>query len=92
MKILSKIDFFLRNGVQKIITVYQNLLSPDHSFWGREVNPYGFCRYYPTCSSYAKIVLDLHTTPKALLLILRRFFRCHPFAKGGFDYVQKNKR
>lgn len=44
------------------------------------------CRYYPSCSEYALWVLRYHTLSFSLLLIVYRILRCHPFARGGFDY------
>ncbi|MGI6405871.1 MAG: membrane protein insertion efficiency factor YidD [Syntrophaceticus sp.] len=45
------------------------------------------CRFYPTCSEYAVEALQKHGTVYALLLILYRLIRCHPFCKGGHDPV-----
>jgi len=45
------------------------------------------CRFYPSCSEYAKeavVKLPLH---KAFLKIIWRLLRCHPFSKGGEDPV-----
>ena len=45
------------------------------------------CRYSPTCSAYALEALEKYGACKGGWLTLRRFFRCHPFRKGGYDPV-----
>jgi putative membrane protein insertion efficiency factor len=63
--------------------VYQHTLSPDHS-WVRHRYPGGYCRFAPTCSSYA-----VHALRKdgvvALPAIVWRVARCHPWNAGGID-------
>lgn len=43
------------------------------------------CRFAPSCSDYAKAALEVRGLGEALLLILTRVARCHPFHPGGFD-------
>jgi uncharacterized protein len=45
------------------------------------------CLYLPTCSEYAYVALVRFGVLKGSWLALRRFARCHPFAKGGVDPV-----
>jgi len=45
------------------------------------------CRFFPTCSIYALEALEKYGAFKGTLLFLRRFFKCHPFHKGGYDPV-----
>lgn len=52
------------------------------------------CRYYPTCSEYAKTSLINFNLLKATMLILKRLAKCHPYIKA--DYydplpIDKNK-
>jgi len=48
---------------------------------------FGSCRYYPTCSNYAKIQFEHNSFFKALTLSILRILRCNKFFRGGFDYV-----
>lgn len=57
--------------------------------WRSVISPlYGdVCKFYPSCSSYGLTALETHGAIKGSLLTVRRILRCHPWAKGGFDYV-----
>ncbi len=48
------------------------------------------CRYYPTCSSYTIEAIKVHGSFKGTLMGTMRILRCHPFVKGGIDYVPIN--
>ncbi len=47
----------------------------------------GQCRFQPSCSEYALQALDVHSPLHALILIIKRLGRCHPFHQGGCDPV-----
>jgi len=49
------------------------------------------CRYFPTCSEYAKEAIDKFGVMKGSVLAARRILRCHPFAAGGIDSVVEEK-
>jgi putative membrane protein insertion efficiency factor len=58
------------------ITIYQKTLSVA-------LGPR--CRFYPSCSQYAKECLETYPLPSALARISGRLLRCHPFHPGGVD-------
>ncbi|BDU51498.1 putative membrane protein insertion efficiency factor [Haliovirga abyssi] len=64
------------------IFIYQKLISP--------LKP-KTCRFYPTCSSYAKEAITIHGSLKGSLLSVKRISKCHPFNPGGYDPVPKKE-
>jgi putative membrane protein insertion efficiency factor len=48
------------------------------------------CRFYPTCSAYAKEAIMLHGAFRGTLLAFLRIMRCNPFNAGGIDKVPGN--
>lgn len=67
-----------------VISLYQKLLSPDHG-WMSPLFPYGYCRYYPTCSSYMKDAVRRYGAGKGVARGVLRLARCHPWHTGGID-------
>ena len=47
------------------------------------------CKFYPTCSNYAKEAIEVHGSFKGIFLIIKRILKCNPFSKGGIDLVPK---
>ena len=45
------------------------------------------CRFVPTCSQYALEAIEKYGAVRGGWLALKRFLRCHPFHKGGYDPV-----
>ena len=58
-------------------------------FYQRAISPLfpPRCRYIPTCSEYAVEAVEKYGALKGCWLALKRFLRCHPFHKGGYDPV-----
>ena len=61
-----------------MIRTYQLTLSP---FIG------GQCRFYPTCSHYAREAIETHGLLRGGWLSVKRIGRCHPRHPGGVDEV-----
>jgi putative membrane protein insertion efficiency factor len=62
-----------------LIEIYQKIISPLFP---------PSCRFYPTCSQYAKESLMKHGFLKGAYYSLRRLLKCHPFHPGGYDPVK----
>jgi len=45
------------------------------------------CRFYPSCSDYAREAIQYHGAARGTYLAVRRVCRCHPFSAGGIDLV-----
>jgi putative membrane protein insertion efficiency factor len=45
------------------------------------------CRFYPSCSDYAREAIQYHGAARGTYLAARRLCRCHPFSAGGVDLV-----
>lgn len=61
-----------------LLTVYRRFVSPL-------LGPR--CRFYPSCSAYALEAVQLHGAVRGSWLAARRLSRCHPFHRGGLDFV-----
>lgn len=60
-----------------LLKFYQKILSP--------VLP-GSCRYYPTCSEYARWLYINTNFFYATFLVILRLLRCNQIFKGGVDF------
>jgi putative membrane protein insertion efficiency factor len=70
-----------------IIRVYQRFVSPMIT---AALGPR--CRFYPSCSCYARDALRIHGALRGSGLAAWRVLRCHPFHPGGFDPVPDTAR
>lgn len=68
----------IRSALLALIRAYQYLVSP----WVG-----GGCRYWPTCSEYAREAIELHGAAKGGWMMVTRLARCHPYGRGGVDPV-----
>ncbi|MBQ8975076.1 MAG: membrane protein insertion efficiency factor YidD [Oscillospiraceae bacterium] len=59
-------------------------------FYRRHISPARppCCRFTPTCSVYAIQALEKYGALKGSWMALKRFVRCNPFCKGGYDPVK----
>jgi putative membrane protein insertion efficiency factor len=62
----------------RFIGLYQKLISP----WLPSS-----CRFYPSCSEYAKQAIQKHGFLRGSWLAMKRISRCHPMNPGGIDPV-----
>lgn len=84
VKTLSKI-FALPLVV--LVWVYQKTLSFDHGPL-KIFFPYGYCKFYPSCSSYAFLILKKDGII-GLPRIIKRVANCTPNSLGGVDLPYK---
>jgi putative membrane protein insertion efficiency factor len=75
---LAKIPSRLAIG---LIQLYRWTLSP---YLGR------YCRFEPTCSSYAQEAYRTHGFWRGSALTAHRICRCHPLGGHGFDPVPRS--
>ena len=61
-----------------LIDLYRYLISPLFP---------ATCRFYPSCSVYARQAISLYGVWRGGFLTLIRIAKCHPFHPGGFDPV-----
>lgn len=51
----------------------------------------GQCRFYPSCSQYAREAIKVHGAWRGSALATWRILRCGPFSGGGFDPVRPRR-
>lgn len=61
------------------IDFYRHLISP--------LKPQT-CRFYPSCSCYAREALSRYGVLEGFWLTVKRLARCHPWHPGGYDPVK----
>ena len=70
----------IRTALLALLRAYRYVLSP----WLG-----GSCRYWPTCSEYAREAIEMHGAARGALLAVGRLGRCHPYGRGGVDPVPR---
>jgi uncharacterized protein len=84
MRVLNGLSKFLAWPLIAAVLTYQKTLSPDHS-WVKAFYPWGYCKFHPTCSQYAVIVLK-NQGVAGIPKILKRVASCNPWSLGGVDW------
>ena len=69
----------MKKVLLKMISFYQKFISP--------LKGKNCCRFYPTCSEYARQAITKYGAVKGAYLAFKRILKCHPFSKGGYDPV-----
>lgn len=69
----------MKKVLLKLIYLYQLMPISSHSK----------CKYYPTCSNYAKEAIEVYGSVKGSYLAIKRILKCNPFSKGGVDLVPR---
>lgn len=65
-----------------LIRFYQLALSP---FLGP------CCRFYPSCSEYAREAIEAHGVCFGVWLAFKRIIKCGPWNHGGYDPIPEKK-
>jgi putative membrane protein insertion efficiency factor len=68
----------VRHVLAGMIGLYQKTVSP---LLGER------CRFYPSCSQYAKGAVLKHGSLRGVYLAAHRIVRCNPWNPGGVDLV-----
>ena len=71
----------MRHVLKILIRGYQLAISP---LFGPR------CRFYPSCSHYAREAIETHGAVRGTWLSVKRICRCHPLNDGGFDPVPRH--
>ena len=75
---MDKVIGFPKFCLIKAIAIYQYVASP----WVGQS-----CRFYPSCSQYAKTAIKQYGAIRGSYLMVLRLLKCHPFHSGGIDEV-----
>ena len=67
----------IRKILLKILYIYQRFFT---------LIGYGSCRYYPTCSEYARIHFENNSISSAFYHSFTRILRCNQLFDGGIEY------
>lgn len=78
LKPFTKINWFFTKIFLAVIWVYSYFISP--------LLP-ASCRFYPTCSAYAREAYMRYGVLKGSFLTVKRILKCHPYHPGGYDPV-----
>lgn len=82
---------FVRKPVLGAIRLYQKTLSPDHGMF-KHRHPYGYCRFYPSCSEYSYRAIDERGLIIGTGLSLVRIVKCNPLSTPRVDMSYQKKQ
>ena len=72
----------IRKALLKLLWLYQKFFT---------LIGYGSCRYYPTCSEYARINFEKNSISSAFYHTFIRILRCNQLFEGGIEYPLLDK-
>lgn len=78
---MAEIRAAMRTLLIALLRAYQLLISP---LLGNH------CRFYPSCSEYAREAIERYGVWRGAGLAIRRLARCHPWHPGGIDPVPES--
>jgi len=68
-----------------LINIYQASLSPDHGPIFKGKYPNGYCKFYPSCSQYAKESIEKKGLIKGSVKGFLRILKCNPWSEPKID-------
>ena len=81
-KALERVSLIGKRSLIGCISLYQYLISP---VLGQN------CRFFPSCSEYAKESIQRFGVIVGTLLVIWRLCRCAPWSEGGIDRVPEKR-
>lgn len=72
----------MKNIIIKIIKLYQKTTFACHLK----------CKFIPSCSNYAIIVINDYGALKGSFLAVKRILKCNPFSQGGIDLPPRKEK
>lgn len=78
---MVKVSNLLQKSLIFLLQVYRYLISPLMGY---------SCRFYPSCSEYARLAIVQHGSYIGLYMTIKRLLCCHPWHTGGYDPVPKS--
>jgi len=79
---IQALAFVIKKLLLFLIVIYQRVVSP----W---LAPQ--CRFYPSCSEWAREAIESYGILRGLALTLKRLLLCHPFHPGGFYPLRRDR-
>ena len=80
--ILKKFSLALKQSLLKLLWLYQKFFT---------LIGFGSCRYYPTCSEYARLNFENNSISSAFYHSFTRILRCNQLFDGGIEYPLLDK-
>lgn len=74
--------------ILKLIRLYQKTQPFHIKLVERILGVSSTCRFSPTCSEYTIKAIQKYGAQKGVWMGFKRFLRCNPWSKGGFDPVK----